>query len=235
MKRPFDKYRDNYEDVLQRSFALPGLKPAFFTRAKAEHIRSTIQRLLGPTTSRSILDVGCGIGTIDAYLAPYFNKIAAIDIAGELLASARINVAGVDFREYDGVTIPFSDHFFDAVFAVCVFHHLPPDQQMFMLKEMKRVVRPGGTVAIYEHNPMNPLTRRTVANCEFDEHIDLVKPRLLRKLYAKCGLKVAFQAYILFFPFRNSLLRRLEEAISFLPLGAQFSLWGRRGPQQDAP
>ena len=235
MKRPFDKYRDNYENVLQRSFALPGLKPSFFTRSKSQHIRSTIQRLLGPTTARSILDVGCGIGIMEAYLAPYFNKITAIDIAGDLLGAAKKNVAGVDFREYDGVTIPFSDQSFDVAFAVCVLHHLPPEQQMPMLQEMKRVVRPGGAVAIYEHNPLNPLTRLTVANCEFDEHVHLVKPRQLRRLYARCGLTVDFQAYILFFPFGGSLFRRFEEAISFLPLGAQFSLWGKRGSVQDVP
>ena len=66
---------------------------------------------------------------------------------------------GVDYIHYDGALIPLEDASFDLAFASCVLHHIEPVERARATSELARVLRPGGLVAIYEHNPLNPLTR----------------------------------------------------------------------------
>ena len=49
------------------------------------------------------------------------------------------------------------------------------------------MLRPGGLVAIYEHNPLNPVTMRVVNTCPFDEHAVLLRKRETRDLVAAEG------------------------------------------------
>ena len=61
--------------------------------------------------------------------------------------------------------MPVPDASVDVVFAICVVHHVPPAHWGAFAAEMARVLRPGGVAAIFEHNPLNPVTRRVVSNC----------------------------------------------------------------------
>jgi ubiquinone/menaquinone biosynthesis C-methylase UbiE len=227
VKSEFDQYRNNYVDVLQKAFVLPGMKPEFFLKIKADHILSTTQRIIGPSSDLNILDVGCGSGLIETFLVDRYRKITAIDVSRELLESAKKVVANVDFQFYDGKKMPFPDNSFDLVFSICVFHHIDHEHRLILLNEMKRVVRPGGCVAIYEHNPLNPLTRRTVANCEFDKNALLIGSNQLLKLLKSCGLLNVYKGYITFFPFKGKFFRQIEKWLAPLPLGAQFTVWAR--------
>jgi ubiquinone/menaquinone biosynthesis C-methylase UbiE len=233
VKTKFDQYRDNYSDILKKSFVFPGLQPDFFTKIKADHIISTTQRIIGKPCSVNILDVGCGAGLTEVFLAGKYRSISGIDISAELLKSAKQKVKNVDFQHYDGVKIPFPDASFDIAFSICVFHHLNHDQRLIMLCEMRRVVRLGGYVAIYEHNPLNPLTRRTVSNCEFDRDAALVGYKKIQLLLENSGLTPVYKSYIIFFPLPWEFFRRIEQWLTFLPLGAQFTVWARNTPQTE--
>ena len=56
--------------------------------------------------------------------------------------------------------IPAEADSFDVVFSACVFHHIPHGEHLNWLQELHRITRPGGLIAIFEHNPLNPLTVR---------------------------------------------------------------------------
>ena len=56
--------------------------------------------------------------------------------------------------------------------------------------ELRRVVRPGGIVALFEHNPLNPLTRVAVSRCEFDEGVTLAGRTATARLMTRAGLAV---------------------------------------------
>ena len=84
------------------------------------------------------------------------------------------------------------------------------------------MARANGLIAVFEHNPWNPLTRRAVRACAFDEDVDLIpRPRLASSLRA-AGIEVTDTAYLLLFPWRTRLLRALEHALVQVPLGAQY-------------
>jgi uncharacterized protein (DUF2062 family) len=91
---------------------------------------------------------------------------------------------------------------------------------------MARVARPGGVVAILEHNPFNPLTRLAVYRCEFDDGVELLSRRATVNLMRQAKLELAEAKYIVFFPWRDALLRSLESRLGALPLGAQYAVAG---------
>jgi len=101
-------------------------------------------------------------------------------------------------------------------------HHVAPSQWSAFVGEMARVTRPRGAVMVFEHNPLNPLTRRAVNNCEFDEDAVLLGPRRVRELFASVGLDVRCRRYILLSPVGAAGACRAERLVGWLPAGAQF-------------
>ena len=89
-------------------------------------------------------------------------------------------------------------------------------------------LRPGGSLVVFEHNPLNPLTRRTVDTCPFDKNAILLPATETRKLIAARGLILVKRDYIVFFPRAFSALRPLEAALGWCPLGAQYAVIGTR-------
>jgi SAM-dependent methyltransferase len=102
----------------------------------------------------SLLDVGCGTGVLDRWLARRTagnNRIVAVDIHRTLLheATALAKQDGLEglitFQGGNAETLPFKDNSFDVVLSSTVMELLDADQ---MLREMIRVTRPGGRVGI---------------------------------------------------------------------------------------
>ncbi|MFI0411230.1 methyltransferase domain-containing protein [Actinomadura sp. 3N508] len=97
----------------------------------------------------SVLDVGCGPGTITAGLAERVapGRVVATDSAEAVLDEARKNAAlsNVEFAVADVHALPYADGTFDVVHAHQVLQHVADPVQA--LREMRRVARPGGIVA----------------------------------------------------------------------------------------
>jgi ubiquinone/menaquinone biosynthesis C-methylase UbiE len=229
MRAQFDKYAGCYRDEVEQAVSFGGQGVDFYTAAKVEHLLRTLQPVLGPSERLSALDVGCGIGLTDQKLLPHVRQLHGVDIASCEIDRARQNCPGGHYQAYDGRALPFDDNCFDLVFAICVLHHVPPKAWPSFLAEMTRVVRPGGVVAVYEHNPLNPLTRLAVSRCTFDEDAVLLSRQTAHRLFHRAGLKLFASPYILFFPFRPHFFRRAESVLSWLPLGAQYAVFGEKG------
>ena len=86
----------------------------------------------------------------------------------------------LSFAHFDGAAIPYADGTFDVALASCVFHHIPHDEHVALLAEIRRVLAPAGRLFVFEHNPLNPLTRHAVNTCVFDEHAELVLAPTMR-------------------------------------------------------
>ena len=54
---------------------------------------------------------------------------------------------------------------FDLVIASCVFHHIPPQDRQMAIRYCYSRLKEGGHFIIFEHNPINPVTRHLVKNC----------------------------------------------------------------------
>lgn len=94
-----------------------------------------------------VLDVGCGPGSLTEVLAARFgtSSVSAIDPSEPFVAACRDRVPGADVRVGSGESLPFSDQSFQAAVSQLVLSFVhDPDQ---MLREMIRVVRPGGSIA----------------------------------------------------------------------------------------
>lgn len=105
-----------------------------------------IEDLLTPQAV--VLDIGCGIGRMDRYVAPRVKRLVGIDVSGEMIIQARARLAeldNVEFLECDGQTIPLSDSLFGLVFSHIVFQHMPRRFVECYMNEAHRVLRPGGS------------------------------------------------------------------------------------------
>ena len=114
-------------------------------------------------------------------------------------------------------------------FASCILHHVEAHERGRVVAEMARVVAPGGLVAVLEHNPANPLTRFVVSRCAFDEGVELLGPEFHEESAGERRRRSRSRAaYIVFFPWRGRLFRRIEARLGSVPLGAQYAVAGRR-------
>ncbi len=118
-------------------------------------LRSAIQALQLPSGSRG-LDAGCGIGLPALLLAEAVGPaghVTGLDLSPEFLVHAEeiVEQAGlseqISFREGDVSKLPFDDDTFDWAWSVdCVGY--APLEPLPLVKELARVVKPGGSVAI---------------------------------------------------------------------------------------
>lgn len=109
---------------------------------------ATIARLSLPLTGR-VLDVGCGTGALLQKLAQNCPQatLVGLDPVPEMLAVARGRVPpGTELREGWAEELPFEDDDFDVVVSCNMFHYVR--QPVSALREMSRVLRPGGELLI---------------------------------------------------------------------------------------
>ncbi len=113
-----------------------------------------------------VLDFGVGTATL-SLLARRMQPgafVSGVDVDEKVLEIARrkIKRAGekIDLYLYDGKTLPFARDIFDRVISSLVFHHLLPEQKLNCLKEIHRVLKPGGELHIADWGkPANALMR----------------------------------------------------------------------------
>lgn len=123
-----------------------------------------IVRFGGIAKGMHVLDVGCGTGVVAITAARLGAHVKAADLTPELLERARENAqvaeVGVEFTEADVEALPFQDGEFDVVLSQ--FAHMFAPRPEVAIREMLRVLRPGGTIA-FSTWPPEMLVGRTNA------------------------------------------------------------------------
>ncbi len=103
----------------------------------------------GVTHARSVLDVGCGTGSLSSTLAqnPDIHRIHGIDFSESYIAHATSQYGDprLHFQVGDACALPFADGQFDGALSMLVLQFIPQAERA--VSEMRRVTRPGGTVA----------------------------------------------------------------------------------------
>ncbi|MHB8914788.1 MAG: class I SAM-dependent methyltransferase [Thiobacillus sp.] len=222
-KVDFDDYTDNYNQLLKERTKFFASSEEYFARYKVGIVRT---EMCVPTSR--ILEYGCGIGRNIPFLQEAFPGAAIMgsDISAASLEIARRDNAGVEFFLEEKNAGPFEG--FDLIFVAGVFHHIPVAQRTDAARILSNRLLPGGSLFVFEHNPYNPITRRIVNSCPYDEDAILLKPSELKNILSKAALTVDRNAYCLFVPPRLSLLAGLESWLGWLPLGGQYWMQATR-------
>jgi SAM-dependent methyltransferase len=226
MRAEFDRVGGTYQAAVDEAISFAGQEHDFYLEAKARRLVELARRHLGPGRAAA-LDVGCGPGLFDRHVASAFD-LHGVDVSPAMVERARATNPEVEYAVSEPQRLPYPDGRFDLAFAVCVLHHVDRADRLPLLRQTARVVRDGGLVAVFEHNPLNPLTRRVVRDCPFDEGVELLPRRELEALFRAAGLEVVSAHYLLFFPWRGRLFEAAERPLARLPLGAQYVVAARR-------
>lgn len=227
----FDKFAREYSALHAANIAASGEAPEYFAAYKIRDLHDLCMAAGLSGRVRRILDFGAGIGTSVDHMRQRFAsaELTCVDVS---LKSLHIGAGRfgeqANFLAFDGRRLPFADGAFDCVFSACVFHHIEPALHVGILAELRRVLRPGGLIAIYEHNPLNPLTVQAVRTCEFDDNAILLRAGQLKARLAAAGFAQPAVRYRVFFPRALRALRPLERWLQWLPLGAQYYAYDRR-------
>lgn len=228
----FNQYKDTYRNEVENAIGFVGKGVDFFTRAKVAQLIELTTRRLGHPSHLKVLDVGCGVGLTEGHLVDTFGSVWGVDVSEESVQVATRTHPRAHFRTCQHEQLPFQDNEFDVAFAMCVMHHVLPQQWPGFLSEMQRVTRPGGLSVIFEHNPYNPLTRLAVNRCPFDADAVLLSMRRLRRLFVRTGFQRLERRYILFFPWQARVLHWLEGRLGWLCLGGQYYVAGHKHQPQ---
>jgi SAM-dependent methyltransferase len=113
--------------------------------------RRAILDALGLTSSDHVLDVGCGGGLLLRDICAAGARASGIDHSTDMVALARERAPGAEVVHADAGKLPFGDDTFTAVAMSVVFFFL--EEPLVALRECRRVMRPGGRLAVYTTGP----------------------------------------------------------------------------------
>jgi SAM-dependent methyltransferase len=218
-KVDFDQYAGQYDAILAAQTNFFDRDNNYFARYKIELVKQLFGRV------DAVLDFGCGIGRSMPHLRELFPDadIVGCDPSSDSLAIGRNENPTCRFVTMDELG---TDTKFDLVIASCVFHHIAPAERQEAMRYCYDHLKQGGHFVIFEHNPINPVTKHLVKNCPFDADAVLLTMRETIDRMRKAQFNVAETAYCLFFPEPLAALRPLEKYLGWLPMGGQYFVCG---------
>lgn len=187
-----------------------------YRNIRTQTLSCTIARHFGENRAIKILDVGCGTGVALGDLAslPARHELHGIDFSESMLEKAREKAAALvnppTLAHGSAYEIPFGDGEFDMVYSSRCIHLFSHEDKKHVLREIYRVTRPGGVIAVEFYARLNyllhwylmPWRRRRDKASHFAHYptarevrevmgrpFEIVPMRLIgsRLLYALCG------------------------------------------------
>jgi SAM-dependent methyltransferase len=218
----FDKFAGTYDELHAESIKASGYGPSYFDEMKIMEV----YRSLKSAREMKFLNFGCGIGKSEKYIRRYFpfSMIYSVDVSEESVKAARernSDLEDIRFETFDGYNVPFEVEF-DVIFIANVLHHVPFERHLPLLRNLCGKLHKNGTLFLFEHNPLNPLTVNAVNACEFDKDARLLSPLYTRSILSKSGFLRKQVRFIVFFPRFLSFLLPCEKYLRKVPIGAQY-------------
>ena len=227
----FDAYSGEYAAGMENPVkSLLGESADDFVAIKLRWLLRRFPGLARAGAEFRILDYGCGIATLLRLVAELRvgATLLGCDISAGMLDEARQRWPAAlrppDLHQQEGAHVALPDASVDLVIISAVLHHVPPHERPAVYAELHRLLRPGGTLVVFEHNPLNPVTRYVVAHTPIDANAILLRAREV------CGAVTAQlfadvrTSYLMFAPPRLTALSALEHHLGWLPLGAQYAV-----------
>lgn len=219
----FDAVAANYAELVTQNVRITGESSDYFAAYKAGYIA----RRIVPRKGAKILDYGCGVGLLSRHLE---RVLVGAQIDGFDVSKDSIERVSPDLLNQGTFTTDFEGlgQSYDVVVISNVLHHVGlADRRGLILKCASRLGIHGKLV-VFEHNPINPLTRWAVSQCSFDEDALLLSNSETRGYFGQDPLRLMWRDYVVFFPRWLKWLRPIEPLLRWLPLGAQYAVVGER-------
>lgn len=150
-----------------------------------------IVRQLGNVRGKRLLDLGCGAGENSVYFARKGADCVATDISSGMVDTA-LKLAekygvSIEGKVINAMEIDFPENSFDIVYAANILHHVNPQ---LALREMHRVVKPGGKVCFWDplkHNPIINIYRRIAKDVRTEDEtpLDINIVQFTKKLFSE--------------------------------------------------
>jgi ubiquinone/menaquinone biosynthesis C-methylase UbiE len=164
------------------------------TLGRERAFREKILRLARLQPGESVLDVGCGTGTLaiaaKAHVGPT-GAVYGIDASLEMIARAgkKARKAEVEVVFKNGIVeaLPFPDAHFDVVLSTLMLHHLPRKAREQGAREIRRVLKPGGRVLAVDFGGSARAKRGLLARLHRHGHVKL--PEIIA-LVSEAGLNI---------------------------------------------
>lgn len=157
----------------------------YFMRRKAFSIKRILPK------GAICLDIGCGSGTMEKLVHDHFCEIAGLDPSLKQIEKAKgLGLNNCKFEVGSSGTLPYKENSFDSIIMVNMMHHVAPEEHIRTINEAFRVLKKGGTILIYEHNPLNPLVYiRFYFFSIIDKDAQMIKPSLMKRYLIDVGFK----------------------------------------------
>lgn len=144
--------------------------------------------------NKKVLDVGCGDGEDALYISKFAKSVVGLDIQPHKTWE-KLKNRNLRFELGVGEKLPFKNNSFDGVFVKDVLHHV--DRLDKTLREVRRVVAPGGVVVIIEGNRYNPLFYIHMTKIGGHEHLPQEKFKKVILKYFPNPQFIHFEAHFI--------------------------------------
>jgi ubiquinone/menaquinone biosynthesis C-methylase UbiE len=151
-------------------------------------------RQAGIERGHRVLDLGCGTGTLTILIKQIHPESEVVGLDGDPkileIARAKAKKAGVEVAFHEGMAfqLPYPDGWYDRVLCSLVLHHLTTENKRRALKEVNRVLRPGGEFHVADFGKPSNLTAYLISLFIrlFEDVMDNIKG-LLPEMFARAG------------------------------------------------
>ena len=219
----FDQFSEDYREIIDQNIRITGERGDYFAAYKARFLAKKDF----PKTDCRILDYGCGIGLVSGQIKQLLpnTRIDGYDVSKGSLdqIDSALRSQGIFTSETAELGADYN-----VVIMANVLHHIQPGSRQNTISRVAGLLGVNGILVIFEHNPANPLTRRAVASCPFDEDAILLPPRETLGYVSQTGFRNIRREYIVFFPHLLRWVRPLEKYLGWCPLGAQYVVTGTK-------
>lgn len=186
--------RDTYIFALKYDWLTPLYDPILRWVMREEKFKHRLIDQAQIGMGYRVLDLGCGTGTLTMRIKQMHPAADVVGLDGDtgVLAIARAKAAStrvnIGFVRGLAFHLPYPDAAFDRVFSSLVFHHLTTDIKMKTLKEISRVLKPGGELHIADFGkPFNAYTNLVAPVIEKSEEASANVQGLLPQMTRESG------------------------------------------------